>query len=171
MVHKADLNAKQAFIGESRLYFYAVRLLAERLSWYCRDSFCAADAGDGSVDLVFSNRGGLDYTALRDYLDRLDQNRGKYAYSAAHNVIRPTQVETYSPGRRMGLQLADAVASSYFFAVEPSAYGLTEEGYAHLVLPRAYRHNGKLWGYGVKIVPKETDERRQKGELLAGWSE
>ena len=69
----------------------------------------------------------------------------------------------------MGLQIADAVASSYYFAVEKSCYGFTEESYAKLLLPRAYRHDGQLWGYGIKMAPRETEERRRAGEILPGW--
>ena len=69
----------------------------------------------------------------------------------------------------MGLQLADAVASSYFYAVWVGPYGFSEDAYARLLLPHAYRHDGKLWGYGVKITPRESEERRRKGELLPGW--
>ncbi len=73
-------------------------------------------------------------------------------------MFRASQVETYSPGKRLGLQFADAVASSYYFAVEQGPFGFTEDAYARQLLPRAYRQNGELWNYGIKITP-EPDER------------
>lgn len=71
----------------------------------------------------------------------------------------------------MGLQIADAVASSYFFALNTNDYGFTEDAYAKLILPRAYRHEGKLWGYGLKILPREAEERRRSGAILPGWEQ
>jgi hypothetical protein len=169
MIHKSALASPENFTEETRLYFYAVRLLVERISWYCRDHRRKDDPGDGSACLVFSNRAGMDYEALKNYLVHLHDNRVALKYQAALNIIRPTQFETYTHGRRMGLQLADAVASSYYYAVWKNAYGFTEDSYARLLLPRAYRHQGKLWGYGVKILPREADEQRRNGVILPGW--
>jgi len=113
LINKQAIVAPENFIEQTRPYFYAVRLLIERLSWYCRDHIRKEDIGDGSV--------------------------------------------------------ADAVASSYFFAIETNRYGFTEDSYAKLLLPRAYRHQGQLWGYGIKIMPRETEEKRRDGTLLIGW--
>lgn len=169
LVHKPDLASPERFAVQSRLYFYAVRLLVERISWYCRDHRRKDDGGDGSVNLVFSNRATMDYQALNRYLCHLEDSRDEFSYQAAPGIIRPDQFETHTHGRRMGLQIADAVASSYYYAVWVSPYGFTEDTYARLLVPRAYRHNGLLWGYGVKIVPRESEERRRKGEFLPGW--
>jgi hypothetical protein len=169
LIHKPDLASPEKFTDGSRLYFFAVRLLVERLSWYCRDHKRKDDAGDGSVEIVFSNRASMDYDELRKYLEYLDTNRIALDYKAEPGVIRSDRIATYTHGKRMGLQIADAVASGFFYAVEPSPYGLTEDGYARLLLPRVYRHQKQLWGYGVKIFPRETEEKRRKGEVLPGW--
>jgi len=171
MIHKPDLTSPEKFREETRLYFYAVRLLVERISWYCRDHGRRDDPGDGSVRLVFSNRATLDYEALRGYLTHLDANRAALNYGAAQGVIRVEQVETHTHGRRMGLQVADAVASSYYFAVWENGYGFTEDAYARILLPRAYRGDKKLWGYGVKIIPRESEEKRRQGLFLPGWEQ
>lgn len=166
MIHKPALTSPENFNTKSRLYFYMVRMLVERISWYCRDNRRKDNDGDGSVRLVFSNRASLDYEALRDYLKYLENNRIALDYRADVKVIRPDEMETYTHGRRVGLQLADAVASSFFYAVEPNAFGQTEDGYARLLLTRAYRHNRRLWGYGVKLMPREAEEARRKGLIL-----
>ena len=170
LISKPDLASPENFGTGSRLYFYAVRLLVERLSWYCRDSRRRSDTGDGSVALVFSNRASMDYQALRVYLERLETDREAFGYRATPDVVRPDQLSTHTHGRRMGLQIADAVASSHYYAVEPSAYGLTEDGYVRLLLPGAYRHRGQLWGYGVKLFPGEVEDRRRRGEILSDLS-
>jgi hypothetical protein len=169
LVHKPSLTSPEHFTQGSRLYFYAVRLLVERVSWYCRDHKRKDDAGDGSVELVFSNRASMDYDKLRCYLEHLEDNRVALNYKAAAGIVCSDQIETYMHGRRMGLQVADAVASSYFYAVEQSPYGMTEDGYAKLLLPCAYRHQKQLWGYGVKVMPREAEEQRRGGKVLPGW--
>ncbi len=168
LISKPDLDSPEKFTGGSNLYFYAVRLLMERLSWYCRDHKRKEDAGDGSVEIVFSYRSSMDYNALREYLEHLDANRIDLDFKAEPGIIRPERILTFTHGKRMGLQIADAVASGFFYAVQPSQYGMTEDSYARLILPRAYRHRKELWGYGVKIFPNEAEERRRNGELLSG---
>ena len=168
MIHKPSLASPETFTEENRLYNYAVRLLVERITWYCRDHV-HGDGQDGSVDLVFSNRATLDYSALGRYLEYLEQNRTALGYKAAPGIIKPGQIFTYTSGKRLGLQIADAVASGFFYAVEKSAYGLVEDGYARLMLPKAYRYGKTLWGYGIKIWPREAEERRRTGEIFTGW--
>lgn len=169
VIQKPALTSPERFQSGSRLYHYGVHLLIERVSWYCRDHRRRNDVGNGTVDLVFSNRATMDYDDLRDYLRHLERDRIALGYQAAEGIIRPDRLESHSAGRRLGLQIADAVASSYWYAVEKSAYDLTEDSYARLLLPRAYRHNGVLWGYGVKILPREAEEERREGTILPGW--
>jgi hypothetical protein len=69
----------------------------------------------------------------------------------------------------MGLQIADAIASSMYFAVEPSNLGFTEGAYGRLLLPGIYRREGQLWGYGLNVFPSETEEKRRMGEILREW--
>jgi len=68
LMDKTLLTTPEVYKVESRLYFYSVRLLIERISWFCRDHHHSNDPGDGSARLVFSNRGGMNYDALRNYL-------------------------------------------------------------------------------------------------------
>jgi hypothetical protein len=57
----------------------------------------------------------------------------------------------------MGLQIADAVAGSFFYAVEPSKYGYTEHRYVKLLKPIVYHWHGKYLGYGIKSWPREAE--------------
>jgi len=51
-----------AFRERYRLYFYAVGYLVERISWLARGKHNPAKwGGDGTVELVFSNRQGMSY--------------------------------------------------------------------------------------------------------------
>lgn len=169
LINKTLLDSPERFTQGSRLYHYAVRLLTERISWYCRDHLRKNDEGDGSVCLDFSNRATLDYERLAAYLQFLDDNRTALDYRAAPGVIVSKAIASHTQGKRLGLQLADAVASSYFYAVEPGSFGFTEDAYARLLQPVTYRREGLPWGYGIKLVPKEAERERISGAILSGW--
>lgn len=160
-IYKPDLVSPENFQNQHRLYFYATRLLVERVSWLCRDAKRKQDVGDGSVRLVFSNRSSLNYEGLAKYLESL---KSKVDYRADLSVLARIRIETYSSGKRMGLQIADAIASSTFYALEPNRYGQVECGYIDELKSRFYRHENLLYGYGLKIMPREAEEKRRRGE-------
>jgi len=56
----------------------------------------------------------------------------------------------------MGLQIADAVASSAFYGVNASVMGYTEPRYITSLKPVIYRRLGNYRGYGLKVWPKEV---------------
>ncbi len=70
------------------------------------------------------------------------------------NVIKREQITAYS-AKRMGLQLADAVASAFFFGVQLNQYGFVEDRYARMLHPIMYKHSGRYSGYGLKLWPKD----------------
>ena len=74
------------------------------------------------------------------------------------NVIDSNQIIAYTAGKRMGLQIADAVASSFFYAIEPSNYGFTEDRYVRMLKPVVYNRNGQFVGYGIKFWPLEVGD-------------
>lgn len=150
-----DKNLRQS----SYLYSYAIGLLSERISWYCRDDLKPDDEGDGTVELVFSKRDTTDYDKLSQYLCDLAMKRDS---RIAGNIITAEQMSVYSHGKRLGLQIADAVASGYACAYEPNSYGMTEDSYRRLLLPCAYRYKDRLLGYGEKLFPHKTEEEQNK---------
>jgi hypothetical protein len=163
LIHKPSLKEPEKFRERYRLYFYCVRLLLERVSWYCRDHRRRDDAGDGSAKVAFSNRSGMSYKELREYVAYLKERTGPLGVRVDWSVILPSQITSYSPRKRAGLQISDAVASGFFRAVEPSQYGYTEDRYACMLRRVVYHHGGSYTGYGVKFWPREVDEllRRQ----------
>jgi hypothetical protein len=158
LMHKPSLLEPEKFGDRYRLYFYAVRYLLERVSWYCRDHRTTTDAGDGSLELVFSNRSSMAYAELRDYLAHLKALTGPLDVRIEWGVVKETQVTSLSPGRLMGLQIVDAVAGSLFYALEPSQYGFTEDRYARMLKPVVYHHKGRYLGYGLKFWPRDAGQ-------------
>lgn len=155
-IHKPSIKNVEIFQQRYRMYFYASRLLLERVSWYCRDHN-STTGGDGSAEIIFSNRGGMKYEEFREYMDRL-QHQTRYGdVQIDWNVIKRDQITAYS-AKRMGLQLADAVASGFFFGIQRNQYGFAEDRYARMLQPITYKSSGRYAGYGLKFWPQECAE-------------
>lgn len=153
LIHKPTITEPERFQNEPfRLYRYATRLLVERVSWLCRD-FRKPGEGDGICELVFSNRSAMSYDDLRRYLTLLKDKPGSDV-RIDWAAIDPQKVRAVNHDQLAGLQMADAVASSLFYAVNLSQYGEAEDRYFRMLRPTVYRHakSGEL-GYGLKFWP------------------
>ena len=167
-VHKPSLLEPEKFQDRYRLYFYAVRYLIERISWLARDRHNSDKwGGDGTVQLIFSNRQGMSYNEMRDYLRLLEeQKHAGRDIRIEFDRILIDKLVTQTPGRSMGLQLADAAAGASFNAIERDKFGNTEPRYLKIVLPILYRHKNNYLGYGFKIMPRETITNLRNDENL-----
>lgn len=166
LVHKPSLGEPEKFDQRYRLYFYSIRHLLERASWLCRDHTQTGDSGDGSADVVLSNRSGMSYKEMRDYLELLRSTSEARGVTIHWNAIKADQISAHSPGKRMGLQIADAVASGTYYAVHRSQYGYTEDRYVRMLKPVVYHHQGRYLGYGIKFWPREVDKVIDADERL-----
>jgi hypothetical protein len=169
LIHKPSINEPEKFRTRYQLYFQAVRLLFERASWYCRDHQLPDDTGDCSAEIIFSNRSGMSYEEIRQHMTTL---KSIPTVQIDWKVIKPEQIEAYTAGRRMGLQIADAVASSFYYALQPSQYGFIEDRYARMLKPVIYHHKGKSMGYGIKFWPGEVKalvSNIERYEWIRGW--
>lgn len=83
------------------------------------------------------------------------------------SVIDPDRVEAINHDQLAGLQIADAVASSVFYAVNLNPYGEAESRYLELLTPTIYRHRDDALGYGLKFWPSRLSDLRKTLEHLA----
>jgi hypothetical protein len=158
LIHKPSITEPEVFQQQKySLYRYATRLLVERVSWLCRDHH-KAGAGNGKVELIYSNRSAMSYDELRAYLVRLRGGEEAHDVRVDWNVIDPVMIRAVNHDQLAGLQLADAVASGVYFAVNRNPYGEIEERYLNLMAPTIYRHKGRLDGYGLKFWCNERAE-------------
>lgn len=157
-VHKPSLLEPEKFQDRYRLYFYAVRYLLERISWLVRDRHNPNKwGGNGTVELLFSNRQGMSYDEMRDYLRLLEkQQETGQDIRIEFDKVPIDELKARAPGKSMGLQLADATAGAFFNALEEDKFGNTEPRYLQTIAPVVYRHKGNLHGYGLKIIPREA---------------
>jgi hypothetical protein len=98
----------------------------------------------------------MSYDELCDYLTQLREHSGMFDVRIEWQVIRADQVCSLTAGKRMGLQIADAVASSMFCAVQVSQYGFVEPRYARMLAPVVYSRKGWHVGYGLKFWPRDV---------------
>jgi hypothetical protein len=164
MVHKPSIKNPENFQREAhKLYRYLTRLLLERVSWLCRDN---SRDGDGSVDLVFSNRAAMSYDELKEYMGvLLRQAANGGDVNIDWGVVSSNRLRAVNHDQLAGLQIADAVATSAFYAVNKSQYGEVEERYLRLIRNSLYRNNGRLDGYGIKVWC--DDDGAEKNRLAA----
>lgn len=176
LIKKRDLlpiyqtPTEQKRVGEV-LYHTATVALIDIISRYCINERTAGEPGDGSVDLVFSSRSSLDYNQLKDAIKSVLATPDIFGYEghSEREIIRPAQVQAIMHSKSMGLQIADAVTSSYYYAVEASADGFTEDAYVRLLMPRAYIRAGELFGCGIKARHCSADTVKQMRFEVARW--
>lgn len=154
LIHKPSIAEPEHFQRESySLYRYATRLLLERVSWLCRDH--RHDTGE--VELIFSNRSAMSYDDLRGYLEQLQADSERHDCRIDWQLIGTSRVKAINHDQMAGLQIADAVATSVFYAVTPNFYGDIEDRYLRLIAPTIYRHERRAEGYGLKFWVQERD--------------
>lgn len=149
IVNKAHLSKREAFSKNTKqLYWYACRLLVERISWLCDDARAGPD--QRKVKLIFSDRGGTPCSEFKNYLKNMRGVNTQIRWQCIDEDL----VESMSHSQRAGLQFADAVASSISWGVEPQQFGNTEPRYGQTLKPKIYKSKaGKIAGYGIKMLP------------------
>jgi hypothetical protein len=153
LVHKPSVEGRTIFPADkTKLYFYTAKLLIERVSWLARDHHRIRDGGDGTVRLVFSKRGELPYEALKGYLSKLFEER-QHNTSICWKSLNAASFKVLPHGKRAGLQIADAVAHSFWRSVEHPREGR----WAGMLAPLLYRHGRQSRAYGVKVFPPSAE--------------
>jgi hypothetical protein len=169
LVHKPSISNPETFQQEAhKLYRYCTRLLLERVSWLCRDY---ANGDSCTSDLVFSNRSAMSYDDLRSYLSLLRQQSASNPDIGIHwPAISCENVRAVNHDKLAGLQIADAVASSMFFAANKTQYGEVEDRYYRLLRKNLFRKDGRADGYGLKIWCSD-DAEKQRLAVIASLRE
>lgn len=167
---KPDIPEPERFNGQKFfLYRYLSRLLIERVSWLCRDHGQAED-GDGTVELIFSDRASMSYDDIRTYMQRLkDRAAADHDIRIHWPAIDIANLRAVAHGQLAGLQIADAVATSYYYALNLSRFGIADPSYLRLLRAHAYRHEGQCFGYGVKFLSDFASLKEKMPHLGAAF--
>ncbi len=134
IIHKRLFTDKQSQIGPRHLYDYASGELIKRILLWCSEQQTANTRGDGTIQLVFSNRSALNCALLSEYYEQLFSIAPEIAPLISKH-FRKEQVLALPHSKRAGLQVADAVASSFGKSLEENTYGQAEESYRNSLMP------------------------------------
>ena len=113
----------------------------------------------------------MSYETLRAYLRLLKGKSDPMDVRIDWAVIDPESVSAVEHRQLAALQIADAVASSFFYAVNVNRYGETEDKYARMLLSTCYRHKDSIHGYGLKYGPEEFEKLKLANPQLAMFAE
>lgn len=164
LVYKPLINEPEKFQNTKYLlYRYATRMLLERVSWLCRDQRRVGE-GDGFAEVIFSNRSNMSYEEIREYLRLLlrQSETNPQKVQIDRTVIDPDRIRSVEHSKLAGLQVADAVASGFHFALKVNRYGETEPAYLGHLKKTLYRHQSQSMGYGIKVWPEDYETIKAK---------
>lgn len=158
------------FITQSRglrekdvLYFYSVRLLLERLSWYARDN------GNGKAIPIFEYRSSTSYDRMREYFEQLHNWVPKSEIQISWGNLEHQNFRIIPKRARRLMQASDCVCGAVKDGLEYSSYGLIEPTYILSMKDHLYSRAGKLFSYGLKFLhmkPRELCTLQDEYEWL-----
>jgi hypothetical protein len=145
------------FKRPGHLYNFLTRWLLERVTTHCAME-ARAEGIDGRLKVVFSRRGGTDYQSMVRYMELMRDGRElmQPVRSINWSVFDPSDIAVENHEKRAGLQIADAVTSAFFSAVEPNTYGNYETRYAENLRSSVLRRGGSALNCGITPVPSFT---------------
>lgn len=164
-----DIERYQA--NKCLLYRYLTRLLIERVSWLCRDNAVARE-GDGSVDLIFSDRAMMSYDDIREYISLLrTQSEAGGQINIHWPAVDLSRLRAVAHSQLAGLQVADAVATSTHYAVKLSRFNIADPAYLSLLRRHVYRHRRSYVGYGIKTLSPFAELQEKMPHFRAAFQD
>lgn len=153
-VHKPSLRQTDNFKKPYYLYFYAAKLLLERVSWICRRQNRTIEG------IIFSSRRGLKQENVESYFKLLKANASGLANSIYWPATENMEIRVMPNKALIGLQVADLKASSVWQAISHHPYEVTEPRYLIELKDQCYSYGGTKLSYGLKFFPKLSPEMR-----------
>lgn len=137
-----------------RLYFHAFGQLVERVTWYCNDRDC-------KVRIYPENKGGITRAELKGYLDYMQSQPGCEIRKGCILSVNPK-----SKTQSNLIQITDSICGALQNAVEAN-YDVIEESHLLAIKDKFYKHDDKVFGYGIKFIPYNNSllPRLLEGEL------
>lgn len=154
VVDKQSLSGpdRRSLANFPRMYFFTIKLLLERLTWYARHK-------KGLIKITFSNKAHVSYTQLQHYIN-IKLREGTDSHSIDYNHLGPIHV-IQSKQRKL-LQLADSICGGFYNALQKNNYGDIELSYILPLKDKFWRWSGKLFSYGIKILPSNIEPEIKK---------
>lgn len=97
----------------------------------------------GTQQAILSGAGQLVFPGA--YLRKLRDDSNELTVNVDWSVVDPDFIRAVEHSQLAGLQVADAVASSLYAAINPNQYGDTEDKYAHCCCLPATATKAPCW--------------------------
>jgi hypothetical protein len=139
-------------------YNWCVRLLLERVTAFCAEHSQREHGELKRIKIEFSRRGGHRYSqtkAYHYYLRHQQQSAGLYLTKREPitSMLNTDLMEDHPHQTRAGLQLADAVASSFYQAIDCLGQGRWLIDPARKLEPIMAKEKGHTRNFGVALFP------------------
>lgn len=135
--HKTNMRGYQnkrmgSSLGRGEFYNWCLRLLLERVTQWCEHRSKLEERPIGPARVIFSERGGHDYSHLRGYVDNLRMQALEGTTYLKRREIVPAVLDPQLCDVRphsglAGLQLADTAASASFQGIDSKSQAYTTE--------------------------------------------
>lgn len=120
MIGRRNLNAEKSMVNKTaRFYCWMTRLLIEKVSEYCGRRTLKDYNEERTIRFEFSDRGGVDINGIRSYYSYLREQSATGTmfinqFDLDWSVIDVNEMYIHPNKMRIGLQIADVVASAFF---------------------------------------------------------
>lgn len=162
--HKSSLSEDEKYLNSyPSMYFVGVKNVIERISWI------ADHMNRGKVHIMIANRNSIKSEDLYVYLfqNSARANRNLTYFNKLGKVVLGTK-------QKMGMVIADCIASSMFQCLEPRGVAqVGEKAYFNLCLKRKLYNSKHLkysgvWNNGLRCTPR--NEGLIDGDILTEGS-
>ncbi|TKT71286.1 DUF3800 domain-containing protein [Afipia massiliensis] len=139
-------------------YNWCIRLLLERVTDFVEADALKTYGSAKHLQVVFSERGGMRYGQTAAYHDLLkEQARSNSTLlnkrTIKWKVLHPASNRIIAHAKNAGVQLADAVASSFYQGANTLSVSTWDPAFAKMLKPVIPTENGRHADYGVTLLP------------------
>lgn len=156
---RGHVNTRAAKIPSQQWFYnWCVRLLLERVTAFCEHRTTQDYGQRELIKIEFSKRGGHHYSQTRAYHYYLGfQQEGDKIYlqkrQPVTKMLSTDLMEDHPHYSRAGLQLADAVASAFYQAIDCLGPGTWNPAPAKALVDVMAKENGCAKDFGVALFP------------------
>ena len=171
MSHKRNMqgyrnpNAELAKVNKTAwFYAWTSKVLMESVTDFCGRRSRRDHKEAKCVRVEFSHRGGVNIDDMKAYYTYIkDQAKLGLSYKKDFpldwEVVDPGQMFVHPTNMRIGLQLSDAVASSFYSAVSLTNDRVPTPDHAKLLASRLGQDKfGRQYMYGLKVMPRQVPD-------------
>ena len=158
-----NVHAEAAKVNRTAwFYAWTSKILMESVTDFCGRKSRSQYREAQTIRMEFSDRGGVNIEDIRAYYKYIkDQALLGLSYNKDFpldwSTIEPKEMFISPNSMRIGLQLSDAVASSFYASVSVTNGRMVTPDYATLLCPRIGQDRfGKKYMYGIKVMPRHV---------------